>query len=68
MTDEEFIVAVAKQVAEMGYSGFTEITDDEDDLNYMVNGGWSGIHDVVSSQDINKLKGDWDHLLPDEEE
>ena len=68
MTDEEFIVAVAKQVAEMGYSGFTEITDDEDDLNYMVNGGWSGIHDVVSSQDINKLKGDWDHLLSDEEE
>jgi hypothetical protein len=68
MTDEEFIVAVAKQVAEMGYSGFTSITDDEDELDYMVNGGWTGIYDVVSSQDIDKLKSDWDHLLSDEEE
>jgi hypothetical protein len=34
----------------------------------MVNGGWTGIYDVVSSQDIDKLKSDWDHLLSDEEE
>jgi len=66
MTDEEFIVAVAKQVAEMGYSGFTSITDDEDELDYMVNGGWTGIYEVVSSQDISVLKSNWDHLLPEE--
>ncbi len=67
MTDEEFILAVASQVAEMGYSGFTEITDDEDELDYMVNGGWAGIHDVVSNQDIDQLKSEWSHLLIDEE-
>ena len=66
MTDEEFITAVAKQVAEMGYSGFTSITDDEDDIDYMVNGGWTGIYDVVSNQDIDTLKSDWSHLFPEE--
>jgi hypothetical protein len=65
MTDEEFILAVAKQVAEMGYSGFIDITNDEDELDYMINGGWSGIYDVVSSQDIDQLKTDWSHLLID---
>ena len=65
MTDEEFILAVAKQVAEMGYFGFIDITNDEDELDYMINGGWSGIYDVVSSQDIDQLKIDWSHLLID---
>ena len=69
LSDKEFKVAVAKQVAEMGWSGFMDICDnDKDEATQLAEGGWSSIYGYVDDMDIDKLRDEWSHLEDDEDE
>ena len=65
LSDSDFIHAVARQVAEGGWSSFVNIAKDEEEAISMVEGGWSTIYDVVSSQDIDSLREDYSHIDED---
>lgn len=63
LTDEEFRLAVAKQVADMGWDGFMNICDnDEEEAEWLSNGGWSAIYDKVCEINIELLRSSWSHL------
>jgi len=67
MSDEELISAVAKHVAEMGWSGFTSIADDNEEASWMAEGGWTAIYDVVSNKGIDYLRSNYSYLYEEEE-
>ena len=68
MNDEEFISAVAKSVAEGGWSSFVDIAEDDDEASWMAEGGWSAIYDVVSNRGIDYLRSNYSYLDESDED
>lgn len=66
MAEDDFYATVASHLVEGGFSSKHDFARNEEELNYMIEGGWSGLYDVVSSRSLSELKAEFDYLLEEE--
>jgi len=67
MNDEDFINEVTKHIIQLGWCGFEEICDgDEEEAHELDEGGWLVVHEYVSDMDIDDLRIRYSYLEDEE--
>jgi len=67
MNDEDFINEVTRHIIQLGWCGFEEICDGDEEANSLAEGGWLVVHEYVSDMDIDDLRSRYSYLENEEE-